>query len=376
MDALILSCSTGGGHHAAARAIAEEWRRQGGCAVVLDPYTLVGHDMDKHVGNGYIRIVQRTPRLFGAIYWLGNEYRRLPIHSPIYAINKLMQKKMSEYLSAHSFDVIISTHVYPGEILACLKHKGVPLPPCFFVATDYTCIPFTEETDSDYYIIPHPSLAPEYVKRKIPEERLLPFGIPTSRSFSEPLARETALEMLGFDPGLRYLVLSGGSIGAGALDGAIRALEDYLYAHPKHRLVVICGNNERLYEKAKEKYGSQPQLILLGHTDQMPLYLKGADVYLSKPGGLSSTEAAVCGIPLVHISPIPGCESYNMDFFGRMGMSLPVGQKIETLPKALTKLEDAGFLADMRHAQTAINAHAAEHLCRFAASIVQKKEEA
>ena len=49
--------------------------------------------------------------------------------------------------------------------------------------TDYTCIPFWEETDCDYYVIPHEELKEICIKRGIPEEKLLPFGIPVSRRF-------------------------------------------------------------------------------------------------------------------------------------------------------------------------------------------------
>ena len=42
MEALILSCGTGGGHHSAARAVADELKRRGHTAVFLDPFTLAG----------------------------------------------------------------------------------------------------------------------------------------------------------------------------------------------------------------------------------------------------------------------------------------------------------------------------------------------
>lgn len=59
-------------------------------------------------------------------------------------------------------------------------------------------------------------------------------------------------------------------------------------------------------------------------TNQMADYVRACDIFLSKPGGLSSTEAAVVGTALVHITPIPGCENRNMDFFVQNGMSLAV----------------------------------------------------
>ena len=91
---------------------------------------------------------------------------------------------------------------------------------------------------------------------------------------------------------------------------------------------------------------------------------------LSKPGGLSSTEAAVSGIPLIHISPIPGCENKNMEFFRQCGMCLAVGNRVEELPAALEKLQE--LAPQMRANQKKyINAAAAEDICKFAESITE-----
>lgn len=48
------------------------------------------------------------------------------------------------------------------------------------------------------------------------------------------------------------------------------------------------------------------RLTILSFTKQVPLYLRACDLLFSKPGGLTSTEAAVSGIPLIHTDPIPG----------------------------------------------------------------------
>ena len=369
MDALILSCSTGGGHNAAAAAIKEALTLRGHHAVMLDPYELAGKNLDRKVGNTYIKIAQRTPRLFGVIYKLGDEYRRLPIHSPVYAANKGMLGKMQTYLQEHSFDVIFMTHVFPGEILANMKHKGISLPKRIFVATDYVCVPFTEETDCDYYVTPAKALNPDFIRRGIPEEKLVPAGIPVRQSFRSDISREEALNELGLDPQNRYFLLSGGSMGAGLIGKTVGLLCRYLQAQPSCRLIVICGNNEKLLEQLRTDYGTDPRVLLIGSTDQMALYMKGCDAFLSKPGGLSSTEAAVSGTPLIHISPIPGCENKNMGFFRECGMSLAVGNQIETLPDALAKLPE--LAPQMRANQKKyINAAAAEDICKFAESLI------
>lgn len=367
MDALILSCSTGGGHNAAANAVREAMERLGHHATVMDLYRLAGHDLDRKVGNSYVKIAQRTPRLFGVIYKLGDEVRKIPGHSPVYAINKPMRKKVQAFLETHRYDVVLMTHPFPGEILAYAKKKGVPVPPRIYIATDYVCTPFTEETGCEAYITPAQVLNRDFIRRGIPEERLFPAGIPVRQAFSQAISREEAIAALGLDPGKRYLLLSGGSIGGGLIQRTMAVLSSYMEAHPDSHLIVICGNNRRLLETAQALYGEDPHVTLLGTTDRMALYMKSSDAFLSKPGGLSSTEAAVSGTPLIHISPIPGCENMNMSFFQSHGMSLAAGDQLDRLPKMLDSLRDPAVVSRMQTNQRAYtNPHAAEDICHLA----------
>lgn len=54
MEALILSCSTGGGHNTAAQAVFEALTERGHHAVRMDPYTLVSEELANKVGQTYI----------------------------------------------------------------------------------------------------------------------------------------------------------------------------------------------------------------------------------------------------------------------------------------------------------------------------------
>ena len=124
--------------------------------------------------------------------------------------------------------------------------------------------------------------------------------------------------------------------------------------------------NRRLYEKLQRKYAGDKQIQIIESTPQMADYMKACDLFITKPGGLSSTEAAVSGIPLVHISPIPGCEQRNAEYFLKHGMRAFVSnQKKELLP-ALQKLQQSGCVYDMISAQRCcVNPRAAEKLCDF-----------
>lgn len=375
MEALILTCSTGGGHNAAAYALAEALSDRGHGVKVMDPYTLVGERLAKAVGGTYVRAVQISPRLFGIIYKIGDTYRRLPIKSPVYIVNGRLAKRLDAYFKENKTDVVLCTHVFPAEMLTYMRNNGMKTPKVIFVSTDYTCIPFTEETCCDYYIVPSRDLNDEYIRRGIPEEKIILSGIPVRKAFREGPSKENARKALGMDPDSEYLILSGGSMGAGKLRIALRVMAPHLEPEDK-RVIVLCGNNSDLYDSLNEKYGENKRIELLKSTQDMPTYVRACDIFIGKPGGLSSTEAAAARVPTVFISPIPGCETYNCNFFTRRGMSLAVKDVRHELLPAIRKLEDAEAIKKMSRQQAKyISGIAAEEIANLCESIVNGKPE-
>ena len=341
-------------------------RRRGHCVTLMDPYLLVGKKLAKQIGGSYTRLVQSSPQLFGTIYSLGESYRQLPYHSPVYWANGKMAKKMEEYLSAHSFDAVVMSHMYPAHILANLKSRHIPVPKSILIATDYTCIPFMEETDCDYYVIPSPELTGEFSSYGIPLEKMLSWGIPVREEFCCRRSKAEARSLLGLSPDCGYILLSGGSIGAGKIEETIDTLKDFLSRNSRCRLVVISGNNQKLYRRLQKKYRKVSGIRILASTSHMADYMAACDVFITKPGGLSSTEAAVAGIPLIHISPIPGCETRNMEFFSRREMSLAVNDPRKELLPALQALTRPDLAFEMRQAQSSfISASSTTKLCDF-----------
>lgn len=365
MDALILSCGTGGGHNAAAEALREALESRGDRAVVMDPYSLRSDRTVRLVSGAYVSLAQRAPRLFGAVYALGELYRKLPWRSPVYFINRKAAKAMEAYLAGRHFDVVLMPHLFPAEILTKLKAGGVALPKTVFVATDYACIPFTEETDCDAYVIPHPDLLEEFQSRGIPKEKLYPLGIPVRQVFGQETSRTEARKALGLDQSAAYFLVAGGSMGAGVLKRSVRELYRQ-YGNKDVRLIVICGTNRRLYHSLKRKYGHA--VTLLQSTKEMDLYLRACDLYLTKPGGLSITEGAVAGVPLAVLHPIPGCESQNARFF--------TSRRLALSQEELRDLERPGPWEEMtRRQQEEIPRHAAGQICDLAHRLAEPTKE-
>lgn len=369
MDVLILSCGTGGGHDSAGRAVLEEMEKRGHHVVMQNPYTLKSNRLSGGIDKTYISTVQNIPRVFGGIYKIGDLYRRLPFRSPVYFVNHAMNGVLQEYLEENHFDIVIMPHLFPAEILTNMKLHGMTIPKTMFIATDYVCIPFTEETECDAYVIPAADLADNFAGRGIPREKLHALGIPTHSSFAAHISREDAKRRLGLEADKKYILVAGGSMGGGGIEKTIAKLGRYFATKTDTELIVICGSNQALFEKLKEQ--SAPGMRVLEHTDDMAAYLKACNLYITKPGGLSSTEAAVCGVPIVHTSLIPGCESCNAQYFSGHGMSI-FGEMTEEL------LHTAGGLLgdDLRSAEMiacqrkCINSNAAADICNLAEEMV------
>lgn len=371
MEALILSCGTGGGHNAAGRAVKEELEARGHRAVMLDPYKLAGEKLSCRIDNTYIKLAQEAPGAFGFIYSLGEMVRKIPGGSPVYWANSRMADCMNGYLQSERFDVVMMPHLFPAEILTYMKRHGYKVPKMIFIATDYSCIPFTEETDCDYFVIPSSELADDFKRRNISGEKLLPLGIPVGRAFNENITKDKAKRRLGLEINKKYILISGGSIGAGRLCESVKCIKEHISNDITRSMIIICGNNEKLYGELISDFKQDEQIIIIKSTEHMADYMKSSEVFITKPGGLSSTEAAVAGVPLIHISPIPGCENLNLKFFTSHGMSIDGGRQNRQLIEALEKAGEQKNAASMIECQGKyINKYAAVQICDFAEGII------
>ena len=283
--------------------------------------------MSDTVGRIYVKTVQKAPRVFGMVYRLGDAVSRHVKHSPVYYVNSMMSEYLDKCIMGKEYDAVIVPHLFPAETLTGMKKKGKKVPLVIAVATDYTSIPFWGETDCDYYVVPSEEVGKEFIRVGIPQEKLLPFGIPVAPAYAQETDREEAVRKIEAElpegrklkPGKIYLIV-GGSMGAGNICGLVRELDRQ--SDREDNILVISGSNRQIYDKLQKEYQREGKVQILGWTDKMPLFLHAADVLFTKPGGLTSTEAATAGCPMVHIDPIPGCETANMSYFVRHGYSI------------------------------------------------------
>lgn len=349
MKALILSCNTGGGHNSAGKAMLRRLLEQGCQARMLDMMSLAGERTSRIVGGTYVNVAKYTPRLFAAAYRAGDRLSSARRKSPVYYANTMMAGFLERYLRENETDILVMPHLFPAETITYMKRRGKLAIPAVAIATDYTCIPFWEETDCDAYVLPHPDLAEEYIQRGIPKEKLYPLGIPNAMEFETQMSREEARSRLGLDREAPLLLVMGGSMGFGRIQELTREL--YMACMEGEQIGVICGTDRRMYRSLLQEFGEEKDIHILGYTDQVALWLDASDVVYTKPGGLTSTEALVRQVPIVHTAPIPGCETKNAEFFARRGMSVQAKTVREQVEAGMKLLYDPGMRGSMEQAQ-------------------------
>lgn len=342
---VLLPTATGQGHRSASAAIAEALGGEACEAVILDVLKSGRRDVSFGVSRTYEAVTVHAPWLFRMLYDAGNFVSSAKRHSPVYYVNALNARPLSEKLRALGPDVVVCPHIFSAQTMTWLRLHGRCTVPTLGVMTDYTCSPFWEETALDAYIIPAPELTGEFVRKGMPKEKLYPLGIPVSSRFLRPRDTAGARAALGVREPRVYLLM-GGSMGFGQLPQTAAALAAL---DPQARIFALSGHNETAYRRLCSIRG----ITALPYTGEIDRLMDAADVLLTKPGGLSSTEAAARRLPIVFTCPIPGCESVNSDFFVSMGMALSADRPEEAARLAVGLAGDAAACARMRAAQLA-----------------------
>ncbi len=349
MKVLILSTGTGEGHNSAAKALKEQFEKRGISCVMADALDFASGRAAEYGRRVYVWSTVKAKYVFAGAYRAGRAITSAKRKSPVYYANALYADKLYRYIRENAFDTLVMPHLFPAEAVTYMMKKYRLDAATYFVATDYTCIPFTEETGLDYYFIAHEELTEEYERCGIPGEKLLPFGIPVSDRFVELPDKRQSRELLGIPVQQRCILVMTGSMGYGRVENLIGSLVKG--TDDRTCIYVMGGTNEKLKNVLRRIYGEEARVKVLDFTDQAHIYMAAADVLFTKPGGLTSTEAAAARVPLVHTRPIPGCEDCNASFFTRHGMSVSDKDEAVVVQKGLELLDSEEMRARMRDNQ-------------------------
>ena len=340
MRILLLSCNTGGGHNSAAAAIQNYCKKVGVDCDIHDALRFVSKPHTKIVSGGHSFVYRHLPRLFGA------GYRYEEKHPPHFIYNQMSlgAKKFAAFLGENHYDAIVCTHIFGNMLVTDVRKRfGVTIPH-FAVNTDYSLYPGADMVDPQRFFIAAEQLRAIHVSAGLLNDRLIVSGIPIREDFFREIDKKDARNNLNLPEKKKIVLLFSGSIGCGKLHKKAPALAKQL-PEDAH-LVIICGHNTNLYKRLQKARLSNTTVV--GYTDRIAEFMAASDLCVTKPGGLSTTEMLVMGLPMVLMLSVPGCETRNLEHFESLNVAVGTEDWDEAIRLTIELIQDDDRLAEMK----------------------------
>jgi processive 1,2-diacylglycerol beta-glucosyltransferase len=372
MRVLIATVTAGGGHLAAAAALEEAWRteRPGDTVEKIDLVKFFSTLHRKIHADGYVKLVEHAPELWGMVFKKTDDpalARRLNKLKRLFPSNS--RSRFARFCRQFRPDAVVCTHYLPLELLGDLKTRAakkasasrecLPSPLVVSVVTDFEAHALWMEGCVDLYCVAAEETKARLVARGAPAENVVATGIPISSRFSTVPDRKEIRQTLGLRDDQPVLLVLSGGFGMGPVAEILRELDK---VDRPFQTVVVTGRNEELRRELAGNDHKHPTHVL-GFVTNMQDLMSVADLIISKPGGLTTSESLALGKPLFILNPIPGQEAANSDFLLERGAAAKVN-RVEDLPYRVGQLLGTKKLAEMAKAAKALGrAEAAREIC-------------
>ncbi len=359
---LLLSVSAGAGHVRAAEALAACAQRDFARLSVrhVDLMSLVPRWFSMVYRDLYLSLSSGLPEAWG---WL---YRKTDCQTAAGMSDTLRRwlqqgcaRRLRAEIAREQPDVIVCTHFLPAELLAQQRKAGQLDCPVWVQVTDFDLHRLWVHDGISGYFVGNDELALRLHAQGIPVAQTIVSGIPLMPGFAAHPARHEVAASLGLDPARPTVLMMSGGAGAGLDANTISAL---LASQPQLQLIVLAGRNDALRRSLQGlAAGQAARLRCLGFTDDVHRMMACADLAITKPGGLSTSECLAMGLPMLLVNPIPGQEERNAAWLLQEGAAIRADDPVTLQIRLQRLLGDTALLARMRERALALaKPHAAQ----------------
>src|SRR5450830_1106144 len=334
---LIMSVSAGMGHVRAAEAIRACALQHPEVAEVvhLDAMDFVTAGFRKVYTDFYVKLVNKAPTLWGYLY---NHTHEAKADSSLErlrrALERMNARALRRQIRALQPDAIVCTHFLPAEMLARQIHLG-----------ELSCPVWVHEGMAGYFAA-NDEVAFRMRAQGIAEQNIEVTGIPIMPAFGQALSRSVCAAEYGLDPAQPTLLLMGGGAGVGSLETIAQRL---MRLEHRFQLLVLAGRNQQALASLQGLALDHPgRLFPQGFTAFVERLMACADLVITKPGGLTTSECMAMGLPMIVNSPIPGQEERNADYLLEQGVALKAFDGVTLEYRVRRLLDEPALLAAMR----------------------------
>ncbi|WP_265445964.1 MGDG synthase family glycosyltransferase [Acetivibrio straminisolvens] len=321
MNVLFLSISLGSGHIKAAEALRNfiTLKYPTARTLIVDTFKYINPLIHTAVVDGYLNIVKYAPQIYGGLYRM-SEHRK-DINKISRVLSNLMAPKIHKLIQSFKPSIIVCTHPFPLQMIAYLKKYYNLDVPSIAIVTDFVNHPFWFQENIEAYIVAHDYIKRDMIECKIPENRIFTYGIPIAPEFLKNTPKVQARKELSLENTLTVLIM-GGSLGIGDIE---RAFKSFAKCKRDIQIIAVAGKNSALEKRLNNLSASFPLPVkIFGYTNNIPKIMDASDFIVTKPGGMTISEALAKKLPALIISPIPGQEERNEQFLINSGAAVRI----------------------------------------------------
>lgn len=321
MKVLVISVTCGQGHNSTAKALIKALEKSGAECQLLDAFEHINKILAKALDDGYQLSTKYMSKPYASIY--KHVERRTPTHdefSSVKIVNTLLASKLRNSIEEYNPDVIVTTHCFAAAMVEILARKGIIHSVNIGIVTDFTVHPFWEESPGfDKLVIANELLEYQALKKGFKTEQLLCTGIPIDPKFN-PLnfSKRDIKKKLGLDTEKQTLLIMSGSMGFGNIRDVVSRIDNI---PADFQVIVVCGNNKSAKSQITEMRKTK-KFIVYGYVNNVEELMAASDCIITKPGGLTTSEALAMKLPMIVINPIPGQEERNLEFLLNNGAAM------------------------------------------------------
>ncbi len=347
---LVLSVSSGSGHTRAAQAV-EAYCNTHELMFVehIDTLQYADKMYKRAYADMYEAMVRDAPMLWGYFF----EKTDVPGKTDRMRLllDRIHMRAFSKMLKKYQPDLVVCTHFMPAEIIARLVRKEKLRTKLAIVVTDFYVHAMWLTRGCDHYFVALEESKAYLSLLGYPEDEITVSGIPIDPKFSESYDRSELRKEYGLDEKRPIILLSAGTFG---MDAAFRAVESLVTLKTTCQIIVVCGRNDALKKKVEQfveqHADNEVSFLVLGYTTEMHKLMAMADLFIGKPGGLTTSECLATKLPMVIFNPIPGQEERNSDYLLENGAAIKCGDlemmafKIDRLlqdPERLQRMQES-----------------------------------
>lgn len=233
-------------------------------------------------------------------------------------------------------DVIVAVEVAACEMAAIAKREGVTGARLVSVITDHEAEPVWVKEEVDAYAVADETVREQLILWGTPPPKVEVTGIAVDASFARSSLRLSPDSKKASPP---MVLLMGGGMGPTRMDQVVEML---CKSGVPMELVAVAGHDRHVQKKLGRVRAEHPvSLQVLGWADDVAGLMQAATLLVSKPGGLTISEAAFCGLPMILFDALPGPEQQNAARLASEGAALITSGVEETVQATISLIRDA-----------------------------------